>query len=451
MHAHTKTLLATPMAEEELAVYLDGTPIGTLRQNTSGSLSFVYEPDYQQSRGPIPLSLSMPIARSVHPNKATRAFITGLLPDSEQALQRLGREYGVSPNNPFALLRHVGMDAAGAVQVLVPGVFATDAANRQGDIAWLTDSEVEQILVDVAKHPRDWNPGRDAGRWSLAGAQAKVALYRSEDGRWGIPRDSTPTTHILKPSMPDYDGHHLNEHLCLRAAQILGMTAATTEVMANDRTEVLISHRYDRRLQDGRWMRLHQEDMCQALSVHPRQKYQSDGGPGVADIAGLLRGLPSRARLDNTRRFFDYLVYNVAICAPDAHAKNFGLLLGRSSVRLAPLYDVASYLPYDQEPGVRSAMKIGENWEIAKITTKDWATTGRRLGLPVEDAVARMKALREKVPKAFHDAANEDRVPEPLRKRALRIADLVTAHVENRRDRWGRVDTAASSVAADLG
>lgn len=429
------------MAEGRLVVHVDGTRVGLLTQNSQGRVAFSYDDGYRMQQKSTPLSLSMPKARASHSPKVVGAFIAGLLPDSERALERLGRKYGVSANNPFALLRHVGMDAAGAIQVLPEGIEPTDAATRQGSIEWLSDDALETMLAELAQNPQDWDPGRDTGRWSLAGAQSKVALFRSEDGRWGIPRDSTPTTHILKPSMPNYDGHHLNEHLCLRAAQLAGLPAATTEIMSSDRFEVLISHRYDRRLIDGRWRRLHQEDLCQALSVHPTLKYQSDGGPGVGEIADLLRrSMPGRTRRESERRLFDYLVYNVAIAASDAHAKNFSLLLGSSQVRLAPLYDVASILPYDTEPGTKSAMKIGKTWEIAKVTVKDWEMVGTRLGMPRDEAVHRAEELHSRVPEAIHTAANEKQIPELLRGSAVRIADLVTAHVERRRDKWGRVD-----------
>ena len=171
--------------------------------------------------------------------------------------------------------------------------------------------------------------------------------------------------------------------------------------------------------------------------AHPTLKYQSDGGPGVGEIADLLRrSMPDRTRRESERRLFDYLVYNVAIAGSDAHAKNFSLLLGSSQVRLAPLYDVASILPYDTEPGTKSAMKIGKTWEIAKVTVKDWEMVGTRLGMPRDEGVHRAEELHSRVPEAIHTAANEKQIPELLRGSAVRIADLVTAHVERRRDKW---------------
>ncbi|MEV6411189.1 type II toxin-antitoxin system HipA family toxin [Kribbella sp. NPDC051718] len=432
------------MAEDRLVVYLDGVMTGILQQNAQGRLSFGYDGRYQQDPTTTPLSLSMPKATKSHSHKQVHAFISGLLPDSEAALQRLGRKYGVSPNNPFALLRQIGRDAAGAVQVLPEEIASSDAANQQGDIDWLSADAMEETLTDLAQNPESWDPGRHAGRWSLAGAQSKIALYRSPDGRWGVPCDSTPTTHILKPSMPNYQGHHLNEHLCLRAAQLCGLPAAATELLAGDRYEVLISQRYDRHLNpDGRWRRLHQEDFCQALSISPRKKYQSDGGPGPDQLGDLLasRSLGTHRR-DNLQTLFDYLVFNVAIAATDAHAKNFSLLLSSRSVRLAPLYDVASYLPYEHGRGLRSAMKIGTTWEMAAVSEEDWFAVGKRLGLARDESIARMGSIRSQVPAAFHQAAAEPGVPAPLKSRASWIAELVTAQVEGRRDRWGQLDVA---------
>ncbi|HEY3560980.1 MAG TPA: type II toxin-antitoxin system HipA family toxin [Kribbella sp.] len=429
------------MAEERLVIYLDGIRTGVLYQSPHGQYSFEYDDGYRTDPATTPLSLSMPKATKRHLNKPVRAFISGLLPDSEAALQRLGRKYEVSPNNPFALLRHIGRDAAGAVQILPEDIASTDAANQQGDIDWLTDAALNQTLSELAQSPDTWDPGRNAGRWSLAGAQSKIALFRSEDGRWGIPRDATPTTHILKPSMPNYQSHHLNEHLCLRAAQLCGLPAAATEVLAGDRYEVLMSRRYDRINDSGRWVRLHQEDMCQALSVPPVKKYQDDGGPGIQQLGELLAiASPGPSRRDNLRRMFDYVVFNAAIGATDAHAKNYSILLGSRDVQLAPLYDVATMLPYDQSRNLTSAMKVGNTWRMAAITDEDWIITGRRLGLKADESLDRTKAIKEIIPMAFQQAAAEAGVPEPLRHRAQWIAELVSAHLDDRRDRWGNLD-----------
>jgi len=76
-----------------------------------GVLSLEYDQTYRVSRGAVPLSLSMPTGRRDHPPQVVRAFCRGLLPDNDAVLERWGRDFQVSPGNPFALLGHVGEDA----------------------------------------------------------------------------------------------------------------------------------------------------------------------------------------------------------------------------------------------------------------------------------------------------------------------------------------------------
>ena len=413
------------MAEERLRAFLDGVSMGELRQDSHGTLAFAYDRDYMQRADAIPLSLSMPLTTELHTQRVVRAFILGLLPESEATLVRLARSHGVSPNSPFALLRVMGRDTAGAVQIVPDDVDAPDAAIRQGQIEWLDDTALDDMLVSLATHPDDWDPSRFAGRWSLAGAQSKVALFRSSAGEWGVPLDSTPTTHILKPSIARLPGHHLNEHLCLRAAAHLGLRAARTEILATERAEVLVAERFDRRRTPAGWQRLHQEDMCQALSVVPAKKYQEEGGPGVRDIAELLAGLGGTQGAFSASQFFDYLVFNVAIGATDAHAKNFGLMLfGRSSVRLAPLYDVASYRPYGNGDA-KSAMRIGQRWLIPSINRSDWIATGARLGITPRTVEERLDALVTELPSAFAQAAADPRLSPRLADQAARLVEQI--------------------------
>lgn len=416
------------MADRTLRIYLDGTPAGTVTQSSHGSLAFTYDDEYIDQTDPTPLSMSLPVLSNRHRDKAVRAYLEGLLPDSEGARQRWGREYNVSPNNPFALLAHVGRDAAGAVQILPPDIDPADARARTHDIQWLSDADLADLAQDLAAHQYDWDPGRFGGRWSLAGAQPKVALFRDpKSGQFGIPRDSTPTTVILKPAIAGYARHHINESLCLRAASEAGLLAARAEVVEIADVQVLISTRYDRFDDGTTWHRVHQEDMCQALSVHPSLKYQSDGGPGVGEIADLLNRLPIEDRDVNAERFFKALAYNVLIGATDAHAKNYSLVLIGSRAQVSPIYDVASAAPYDQRERLRSSMKIGEHWKMLDVNTSDWTKVGRRLGISADRAVAWVDELRNELPGAFERAAAS--LPMNMRPEAECMAERILEHV----------------------
>lgn len=413
-----------------LRIYLDGVPIGTAKQTPQGALSFAYDEAYRDDPDATPLSLSMPLARAQHGNKQVKAYLDGLLPDSEPARQRWARQYNVSANNPFALLLHVGRDAAGAVQALDPDEDSGDAMERVGDIEWLSEGDFAAMAHDLAVNGEDWDPGRFGGRWSLAGAQPKMALHRDpETGRWGIPRDSTPTTAIIKPAIEGFAQHHVNEAMCLRAAAEADLLAAEVDLVEVDDVQAVISYRYDRHQdENGRWVRVHQEDMCQALAVHPTHKYQSDGGPGVGDVADLLARLPINDREISAERFFKGLAFNVLIGGTDAHAKNYSLVLIGPRAQVAPLYDVASAAPYSQHERLVSPMKIGEHWKMLDVSKADWGKVGRRLGVGEEQAVAWVEELREELPGAFSRAV--DSLPDDAREEAAWMAARIDEHVQ---------------------
>lgn len=69
----------------------------------------------------------------------------------------------------------------------------------------------------------------------------------------------------------------------------MDVRAAVTAVLRFDDQTAIAVRRYDRLWSDGRWLRVHQEDLCQALGVPPMNKYQNEGGPSPERIVGLLR------------------------------------------------------------------------------------------------------------------------------------------------------------------
>ena len=390
----------------ELYVFLDGERVGTLAQTKQGNTTFAYDERYRLDSQSTPLSLSMPLSRSEHPSRVVTAFMQGLLTDSPTKLAELAATYQTSVRNAFGLLAHVGRDAAGAVQILAPDETSTDAATRQGDIERLTDSDFGSLINDIVKHSDTWGQRGDDTRWSLPGAQPKVALFRFADGGWGIPNDSTPTTHILKPAIAPYSHHDVNEYVTMRAARLLGLSVADHELMTTDQGDhVFVSRRYDRRQFDGRWARLHQEDLCQALSVPPNLKYQQDGGPGVGTIAQLLGKLPLRDRESSQTRFFDALVFNVSAACTDAHAKNFSILLRADRAVLSPLYDLGTHAPYPATGALRSAMKVGDEYRTDAIGLRDFLVVAAELQIAADDAEERVRRIRSNLTGAFADAA----------------------------------------------
>jgi serine/threonine-protein kinase HipA len=105
-------------------------------------------------------------------------------------------------------------------------------------------------------------------------------------------------------------------------------------------------------------------------------------------------------------------MFNWLIGGTDAHAKNYSLLIGAGDeIRLAPLYDLSSQLPYPELIEQHLSMKIGDYHEIRRVGIADWRKlardcmfeedrvlamlTGMAKALPDEISAARAQALTE--------------------------------------------------------
>lgn len=423
---------------------------GSLTRQANDLLSLEYHADYVKSAGATPLSLSLPLAVRTHIDTPARRtvsnFLWGLLPDNEMVLSRWARHFQVRDTSPFFLLgTPVGEDCAGAIAFFAPDDVSRALA-RAGSVEWLTDSDMATLLRDLRLDRTAWL-GRDfAGQFSLAGAQAKTALVY-EKGRWGRPSGARPTTHIVKPASAGWTHQDVNEHVCLDAARRAGLTAARSWIARFGEESAIVVERYDRARIGRRVTRIHQEDLCQAMGLHPSAKYENDGGPSAASITKLLqRTMPSREAERAVWGFADALAWNWLVAGTDAHAKNYSLLLNQGDVRLAPLYDISSILPYLGERGpdgevlqgrrVRMAMKIGGEYAL-EPPRNTWRAAAADLGLPAADVIARVGSLAASVPSAFAAAAADasiagmhseviERLVDAVSLRARRCAEILS-------------------------
>jgi serine/threonine-protein kinase HipA len=368
----------------ELVALLDGNEVGRVRNDARGRLTFVYDSKWRDAPGAYPLSLSMPLAAEDHGPAAVQAFLWGLLPDNERVLDRWAKKFHVSARNVFALISNVGEDCAGAVQFVMPDRLEDLKSGRDDQVEWLDEAAIAKRLQTLREDHAAWRLPRDTGQFSLAGAQPKTALLLQK-GRWGIPSGRIPTTHILKPPTGHFDGHAENEHICLKLARGLGLPVAETKVMRFEKEIAIVIERYDRQFSGNTIIRVHQEDICQALGILPTKKYQNEGGPAPTDVVGLLRGY-STDRETDIDTFVDALAFNWLIAGTDAHAKNYSLLLASGPhVRLAPLYDIASILPYDDVDmqKMKLAMKVGGEYKLTQIGLREWQKFARETRLLV--------------------------------------------------------------------
>ncbi len=379
---------------ETLYCLSNGELVGELIE-TDGKIYFYYVESWIKKEDAHPISLRMPVSRIAWKGKGMQNFLWGLLPDDPVLLRRWGTRYGVSHKNPFQLLKHRGEDCAGDIQFLPERQYHLLKDESIDHIPrYLEEKDVHKSLFELIESigtPRHGGSEDNTGRFSLPGAQPKLALHFSspqpgwfdsskvhldpDKKLWFQSSPKYPTTHILKPQRPEYEDFAINEHFCLELARAIGMPAAETFVLTGGKVLTIVVKRYDRKKVGDVWLRVHQEDICQSLGVHPDFKYQSDGGPSAHDIIKHLDDVSSMPE-DDIRRFIDALIFNWIIGGSDGHAKNYSLLIGkRGNCRLARLYDIASALPYPRQHPIqklRLAMKIGSEYRISRINRHQW-------------------------------------------------------------------------------
>lgn len=418
-----------------LQVALFGERAGDLVQTDAGRLEFRYDAAWINQEGN-PLSISLPVQAEPFGHRATEPFFGGLLPE-EGVRERVARYLGVTARNDFALLEQIGGECAGAVTLTPVGSDAelhdpdeVGAASSADPPHPLEDEELAKLLDDLPQRPLLAGGER---RLSLAGAQDKAAILLVE-GRVALPTGSEPTTHILKTPIQGFEGTVANELLCMRAAALLGLKVAPAQRRVASGREFLLVERFDRvRAIDGQGrasiQRIHQEDLCQALGVPTRIKYQAEGGPSLPDCFDLLTRHSRRPAVDRLALIrataFNFLVGNC-----DAHAKNFSLQHSPEGLRLAPLYDLLSTLAYpDLSP--RYAMKIGSKAAFGDIRGRHWNDLAEASGLAPAQLRREVLTMAKNLPAALAQTAGTEAFGN-LEPAARRVVDSIVQDTAER-------------------
>jgi serine/threonine-protein kinase HipA len=359
------------VSTKKLIVWWDGRVVGDLSRRPNGGERFTYNEAWLNDPLTPALSLSLPKSGKKFSWSAMSPFFDGLLPEGASR-RAIARVLQVSPENDFSILERLGGDVAGAIQFLLEG----ETPCMVG-VSWvpklLTD---EQLLAMIQSLPlRPMLLGESGIRLSLAGAQTKLPVVLVDD-RVAKPDSGQPTTHILKPAAPAFDGIVENEAFCMMLADAVKLRVAEVQprllqVPGEPALTYLLVRRYDRGVSGGHVVRLHQEDFCQALGVASRMKYQADGGP---NLKKLFRGVWEYAYTPaaDIMQLIGAVVLNVVVGNEDAHGKNFSLLYGaKGQISLAPLYDLVSTVVYDNLDH-HFAMKVGHARTLEELNPHEW-------------------------------------------------------------------------------
>lgn len=370
-----------PRAGAELGVFLGTEELGAIERRGPSRYRFAYSARSLavHGEGVAILSASLPLRQKTFSPSQSAPFFEGLLPEGA-VRAAIANSFGLSQEDGFGLLEALGADCAGAVIVLPKG--DPLPAPDQGGVRVLSAEELESKVENLPRRPLGVSAEPGGLRLCLGGIQDKLVLFRTASGQFGEPTGGAPSTCLIKPDYGRYEDLAANEAFCMRVAGAAGLDVASTEVIDIGSTPCLYVERFDRATDDeGRIVRIHQEDMCQALSILPAAKYEENGGPSVAAVVNLLRRQRSaRAALD-INAFARAVLVNFLLGNGDAHGKNFALLYDPvDGVRLAPLYDIVSTAVYPDVTD-RLAMRIGGLDDPAAVDLAAWGKLAVDCGL----------------------------------------------------------------------
>jgi serine/threonine-protein kinase HipA len=186
-----------------LVVYFRDDPVGRLWLDERNRFVFQYDRGWLKKEGVIPLSLSLPLGEQPYEDDTARPFFANLLPEAE-IRKIIARRLRISEKNDFALLREIGGECAGAVLVVPEGV----RPSVNGGYREVDEEKLHKVIVELPRRPL--LAGDKGIRLSLAGAQNKLPVYIEED-RIFLSTGNAPSSHILKPPIPGFEGTVENE------------------------------------------------------------------------------------------------------------------------------------------------------------------------------------------------------------------------------------------------
>lgn len=312
-----------------LDIYRENALVGTLFDEAP--IKFVYDATWQKNH-PVGISPQLPLSQAEYSGQVVEAYFENLLPEAGvRDLLKLRHQVTTT----FGLLRVMGGDTASDLTIMPAGEEPQPAQYKT--ISWqdIADEFTRQqgVIHDIQEE--------DGFRISLAGAQRKLSICIDHDGNPLLPLGSSPSTYIVKPDIKGIEGvwaSAINETFTMTLAARLELGVA--EVSYQPVAKACVIKRYDRVVdQQGQINRLHQLDLCQIDGKPSTIKYESDGGPTLLRCRELLN--QSGVVAADTKRFIQWLFFNLYVGNHDSHAKNLSLYYSaEGDIRLAPFYDL---------------------------------------------------------------------------------------------------------------
>lgn len=390
-----------------LDIYFCDDHCARLKEAANGTLQFQYLDSWVE-HARTPVSLTLPLAKVIFGHEQTAPFVANLLPEGDDLRSRLERLLHIDAKDDFGLLGAIGRESAGALSFWPEGENPQD--NERG-YSRLSNKDF-QLWREFA-HQQPFQFRGQTFRMSLAGAQAKTALYFDLENHPFVPENGAPTSHILKPRIQG----------CLPSSvytEYATMLLARATLGKGEVPEVDIwqncyrIRRFDRPRRNDGLGRLHQEDFCLALGRMPAKKYESEQGPEhlLAACFSLLDQLGGQGLIATPiierQRLLNQVILNVLLHNPDAHLKNYSLLLqDNGRICVSPLYDsLCTYSLNFSATGEawgasagpaahtrNMSLRIGNAIVIDQICPQDWEQFAHECGFTAAFVRRRVREL----------------------------------------------------------
>lgn len=355
-----------------LDVLLHGLKIGTLTRLPNDQNFFAFDTAHVDNPERATLSLSFKdsyggLITKLQPTQARLPpFFSNLLPEGSLR-DYLAERAHVDPEREFFLLRTLGRDLPGALEIL--------PAERNLDSL---DDETKTLSPKVRE------TSEQALRFSLAGVQLKFSAVQKATGGLTIPADGVGGSWIVKLPSQKFNGVPENEYAMMELARSVGIDVPETKLLPLNELRGLppgietlgdkafAIKRFDR-APDGK--KIHIEDFAQVFGVYPRRKYEKASYRNIAEVLWVETGETGIAE------FVRRLAFNALIGNADMHLKNWSLIYPDTrAAELAPAYDFVSTIAF--LPDDKMALTFVDSKAFASLTRDQFTRFAAKAGLP---------------------------------------------------------------------
>ena len=312
------------------------------------------------------ISLTMPVRRDPYKPRSA-GLVSNLPPIFDQNLpEGILRDYliaryakAIENMGDFDLLALCASQSIGRVRACLQGTSPDqpDAAPFTAQKI-LASKDTSALLSELME--------KFATRSGVSGIQPKVLLPHAPASLHHDGNRLTLATpdYLVKGAGVDYPGLAINEYLCMKVAQLSGLTTARTSL--SDDHELLLVERFDR---DAQGRPLGFEDMACLSALTGREKYQGSYEEMVRNLNLMLEPAD---RATTMKSVFKMIAVSCVLGNGDAHLKNFGLLYDDPThpACLAPTYDTCCTLAYERSDTLALSMGASREFPWEKTLTR---------------------------------------------------------------------------------